>query len=34
MNGPGATAVINGAGALEFYFSPTNNAAFFRLLSR
>ena len=34
MNGVGFSNIINGTGKLEFYFSSTNNAAFFRLLSQ
>jgi hypothetical protein len=31
MNAPGTSAIINGAGKIEFQFSVPDNAAFFRL---
>ena len=34
MNSPGASAVIDGSGNLQFTFPGWNNAAFFRLLSQ
>lgn len=34
MTGPGTSAIINGAGKLEFEFPSSDNAAFFRLQSQ